>query len=65
MIKFKDYNEAYPEEYEWVYIDSILLSELGCQISEEIKTDIKTDGRTNTPGLRRALRIIARRANVI
>jgi hypothetical protein len=59
-----EYNSDFPEKFKWNLMDSYKLIDVSEKIAEEIKRDLKTDDRNFTPGLRRALNIIAEHSEI-
>ena len=59
IIDDNNYNREFPERYSWGLIDSISGSEIGYSIKTAILFDLQTAERNYTPGLRRALNIMA------
>jgi hypothetical protein len=59
----KDYKREFPESFKWEMIDSYKLSAVAKNIAEAIKFDL-SGKRDNVPGLRFALRIIAKEADI-
>ena len=58
------FNPQFPEDYQWGTIDQITLSDIATELSSEVHTDLKVLGHNLTPGLRTALKIIAKYAKV-
>ena len=54
------YSKEFPERFPWGMVDSYLASELGGNLAREIREDLQTSDRLFTPGLRKALRELAR-----
>ena len=64
VIEHAEFKSEYPEQYTWGRIDSITYSNLGNTLSNWILYDLKTIDRNLVPGLRKALNLIAERAEV-
>ena len=60
----KEYNSKFPETYNWNKIDSIKLCKLALNYKGWIQHDLKNIDRNLVPGLRKALNIIAERAEI-
>jgi len=54
-----DYDELFPEEFDWGRIHQVGLSHAGEQIADEIRSAFMRGDRETVGGLRRALQIIA------
>lgn len=61
-----DYDGRFPEHFNWSLLDSRCLSQLACQLTMLINNELKQtpDRRANIPGLRVALRNLARIASL-
>lgn len=61
----KDYNDEFPENFTWGWVDSLSLGNVSEVIVNYIKNDLKySKDRNMVPGLRLALRILAGVAEV-
>jgi len=61
------YNPEFPEMFTWGHLDSPKLSSIAFDIANEIAHDIRactSQDRLYTPGLRRALNLIAEHAEI-
>ena len=59
-----NFNPEYPEQFTWGHLDSISLCNVASELSNHINHDLKTVERNKVPGLRLALNIIAKYAEV-
>lgn len=59
IFQHKDYNQEFPELFNWGLVDSPTIWRIAEIIIERIKEDMDTDNRNEVPGLRVALRAIA------
>jgi len=64
VSEHSEFNPEYPEKYTWGRIDKITYSNLGSLLSNWIEHDIKTIDRNLVPGLRKALNLIAEKADI-
>ena len=58
------YNQEFPEMFPWGHLDSPKLCSIAFDIVNHINHDLKTPQRVFTPGLRKALNIIAEIAEI-
>lgn len=60
-IEYRAYDREFPENFTWGHLDSPTLSKLAYTISNHIIHDLRKppDERNLTPGLRKALNLIA------
>lgn len=56
----QSFDASFPEEFEWQSLDSVIASEVGARLAEEIRKEARHPpiDRLLTPGLREALRAI-------
>ena len=59
------YSAEFPETYDWNMVDSIKISKIAIDIKGWIQHCLKTETRSQVPGLRKALNIIAEKAELI
>uniref|UniRef100_A0A6M3LG39 Uncharacterized protein n=1 Tax=viral metagenome TaxID=1070528 RepID=A0A6M3LG39_9ZZZZ len=67
VIEHTIFNEEYPENYTWGRIDKISYSNLANTISNHINHELRNrlpEDRILVPGLRKALLLIAERADI-
>ena len=61
------FNAKFPESYDWNMLDSIKVSKIALDIKGWLQHDLKNEAgtRLQVPGLRKALNIIAEKAELI
>lgn len=67
VIEHAEFNKEYPEKYTWGRITSISYSDLANNISSYIDHELRKklpEDRILTPGLRKALLLIAEKADL-
>lgn len=60
-----NYNVDFPETYNWNRLDSIKISKIALDMQGWIRHGLETQARTQVSGLRKALNIIAEKAELI
>lgn len=64
IIDHPEFNPEFPEQFNWDAADSRSLSEFAANVCAEIRMDLNTPNRALVPGLRCALRELARVATL-
>jgi len=59
-----NYDSEFPEKFPWGHLDSPKLASIASAIVNRINYDLHHTERESVPGLREALRIISRQAEV-
>jgi len=59
------YNADFPENYTWNKIDSIKLSKIAVDLKGWLQHDLGSASRNLVPGLRKALDVIAQKAEML
>lgn len=63
-IDHPDFQDSFPERFDWEKVDSVSLSALAGELSAAIHGELREGPRLFVPGLRYALVRIAKRAEV-
>ena len=64
LMKHKNYNSEFPEQFNWYIADSHLASKIAEEMKRLILSDLETEERNLVPGLRKALNVFARNLTV-
>ena len=58
------YDARFPEDWTWAAVNQVTIETAALAICKEIQADLRTQRRLDTPGLRKALNIMAESATI-